>query len=453
MLPNVAPRRSKCTAYVCAESGALERLPGALPRQQRGETHSRSYSKTSITVSQASRMLLHVVPGQPACLDRPSPHKLPPPERPRPIGPRKESPQSESAASSQAPGHPAFTAVFSFGGRMPSASLVPPGSWPCHPSTLRLSRSPQPSSRRVVRATHNPLLPPLPAAFCGRVPRLRRNPRPQNAMPYSSINLTITINQDPHNPRDLFDPSYSLRPKQQGVRVAHGHVLPPLRRRPPGAGRVAFCCGARLARVVAPAKGRMGRSPYPLCRARSLPPPQSAINVVAEINRVSHMQTVTLKAAGVRSPAVRSASVGRAVCAGLPAAGVALCILLRNVPGTPRKSSQVASDDRPNLYNVHLVRRATPCQSALVTSRQAVEAVGSYAQGLSCLAESRQGGNRHPLLVACRKARATAVRGTVGSRCSHITCTVRPRPRPPSGLHKWPSILLVSCDLVRYNLA
>jgi hypothetical protein len=90
-----------------------------------------------------------------------------------------------------------------------------------------------------------------------------------------------------------------------------------LRRRPPGAGRVASCCGARLARVVAPAKGRMGRSPYPLCRARSLPPPQFAINVVAEINRVSHMRTVTLQAAGVQSPAVRSASVGRAVCADL----------------------------------------------------------------------------------------------------------------------------------------
>jgi hypothetical protein len=46
--------------------------------------------------------------------------------------------------------------------------------------------------------------------------------------------------------------------------------------------------------------------------------------------------------------------------------------------------------------------------------RQAVEAVGSYAQGLSCLAEPRQSGDRHPLLPARRKARATAVRGTVG---------------------------------------
>ena len=75
---------------------------------------------------------------------------------PRPVGPHRESPQSESAASSQAPGHPPFTAVVSFGGRMPSASIVPPGSWPCCPSTLRLSRLPQPSSRRIVQAGPRP---------------------------------------------------------------------------------------------------------------------------------------------------------------------------------------------------------------------------------------------------------------------------------------------------------
>ena len=71
---------------------------------------------------------------------------------------------------------------------------------------------------------------------------------------------------------------------------------------------------------------------------------------------------------------------------------------------------------RHQYLHVHLSRRATLCQSALLSLRQAVKAVGSYAQGLSCLAESRQGGNRHPLLPARRKARATAVRGSVGSR-------------------------------------
>ena len=69
----------------------LSAFPISLPRQQRGEGHSRSCS-TNITASQASWMLLHVVPGQPACLDSPSPNNLPPYDIPRPIGPRKECP-------------------------------------------------------------------------------------------------------------------------------------------------------------------------------------------------------------------------------------------------------------------------------------------------------------------------------------------------------------------------
>ena len=77
MLPHVAPRRTKCTVFGYAVAGAIERLPDHDPRQQRGEGHSRSCS-TSITVSQPTRMLLHVMPGQPIWLDSPSPHKLPP---------------------------------------------------------------------------------------------------------------------------------------------------------------------------------------------------------------------------------------------------------------------------------------------------------------------------------------------------------------------------------------
>ena len=126
MLPHVAPRRTKCTVFGYAVAGAIERLPDHDPRQQRGEGHSRSYSKTSITASQATRMLLHVVPGQPVCLDSPSPHKLPP-ERPRPIGPKKETVQSEAGCNPHRFRlHRLVTAPLSCSGRMPSALIVPP---------------------------------------------------------------------------------------------------------------------------------------------------------------------------------------------------------------------------------------------------------------------------------------------------------------------------------------
>lgn len=127
MLPHVAHRRTKCTVFGCAVAGAIERLPAHDPRQQRGEAHSRSYSKTSITASQSIRILLHVVPGQPVCLDSPSPHKLPPGKRPRPIGPQKETVQSEPGCNPRRLRlHRLVTAPFSCSGRMPSALIVPP---------------------------------------------------------------------------------------------------------------------------------------------------------------------------------------------------------------------------------------------------------------------------------------------------------------------------------------
>lgn len=69
---------------------------------------------------------------------------------PRPVGPQKEGTQPEAGClSSQAPGAILLVAAcISVGGRMSSASIGPPGSWPHLPSTLRLSRPPQPASRR-----------------------------------------------------------------------------------------------------------------------------------------------------------------------------------------------------------------------------------------------------------------------------------------------------------------
>ena len=58
--PAFHPKRSKCSAVGDATSAALEHLPDHDPRQQRGAGHSRSYSKTRITASQANRMPLHV---------------------------------------------------------------------------------------------------------------------------------------------------------------------------------------------------------------------------------------------------------------------------------------------------------------------------------------------------------------------------------------------------------
>jgi hypothetical protein len=91
-------------------------------------------------------MLLHVVPGQPACLDSPSPHKLPPRIAPACRPPKGTRGQPSAAASSRAPGHRHIAARVACGGRMPSASIVPPASWPCRPSTtgcpVRRSRHP-----------------------------------------------------------------------------------------------------------------------------------------------------------------------------------------------------------------------------------------------------------------------------------------------------------------------
>ena len=70
-------------------------------------------------------------------------------------------------------------------------------------------------------------------------------------------------------------------------------LLSPLRRRPPGAGRVAFRCGARLARVVRLRKEGWGDPHTPFfareaCRRRC--PPQS---VIAQVRPLFLMHTVT----------------------------------------------------------------------------------------------------------------------------------------------------------------
>ena len=184
MLPHTAPSRSNCTAFSYAARGAIERLPCHDPQRQRSEGHSRSYSTTSITVNQAHRMPLHILLGATGLLVSPLSHKPPPETHPGLTAPKRKA-RSQSGRVLASCGPSAFTARLLCSGRMPSASIVPPASWPCCPSTFRLSRSPQPASRRINRSRPPNPSPNHPAAFCGRVPQLRRDPRPQNAVPES----------------------------------------------------------------------------------------------------------------------------------------------------------------------------------------------------------------------------------------------------------------------------
>jgi len=197
-------------------------------------------------------MLLHVVPGQPACLNSPSPHKLPPT---RGLG--LSAP--ERNAGSQVPLRPRELRVI--GTSLPTSCLAAAcrlrRSCHRHRVPVALPRSGCPVRRsRHPAAIAQSLLPPLPAAFCGRVPRLRRSPRPQKrraTFKQQPVTNLQTRTPTPRTPSTaccpLLDPAYTLRINQQGVRFAHVHLFTPLRRRPPGAGRVAFHCGARLARV------------------------------------------------------------------------------------------------------------------------------------------------------------------------------------------------------------
>jgi len=268
MPPHLTPRRSECTAPGIPEAEHSNAWPASCPRHQRADGHSRSYSQTSITASQANRMLLHVVPGQPACLNSQSPHKLPP-ETPRPIGPHAEGTQPEAGClSSQAVAFIRLVAACdSFSGRKPSASIVPPASWPCCPSTFRLSRSPQPSSRRIA------------------------------VWP-------------------LLAPAYSLQAKQlKGVRYAHlVHSPPPGPFRPPGGGSVGFAAARRRARGSA-CKTRRGKFPPTPLIARAKPAAAAFRRkrdcdhpaVVAGVNRISRRQASRAPPSAPRPSAARSA--------------------------------------------------------------------------------------------------------------------------------------------------
>ncbi len=285
---------------------------GSAVKGTRGHTRRRASPRARQTGCPCTFCL-----GQPSCW---SAHRRTgrPGDTPRPDGPKKESTQSERMRPRKLRVIRCHCALVVW---RPHAGCVDraTGIVALLPFHDRLSRSPQPASRRSNRSRPANPSPNHPAAFCGRVPRLRRDPRPQNAVPQSSINLTYQSIKTPHTPR-LLDPYVSLRINQKGVRYAHVHFeLPPWGLViPPGGSARWFSCGA-AARAGERLENEAGEvSPDPsycareACRRRI--PPQS---VIPKVQPLVHMHTVILKAAGVPSPAVRSASIGRAVCAGL----------------------------------------------------------------------------------------------------------------------------------------
>ena len=134
-----------------------------------------------------------------------------------------------------------------------------------------------PRSGCPVHRSHHPaavaqsLLPATPRGILRS--RSAATPRPTPAK-----RRAILRQQQPTNPLTprLLDPAYALRINQQGVRSAHVRLLSPCVDGPPGAGRVAFRCGARLARVVRLQKEGWGDPHTPFvareaCRRRNRP--------------------------------------------------------------------------------------------------------------------------------------------------------------------------------------
>ena len=143
------PSRTKCSAVVYADRAALERLPNMMappPARRRALTvmlHERHREPDKLDAPARCA-------GTTSLSGQPIAERVAPEQEPRPIGPRKECPAAKC--------------------RCVLAGCR--SSWPRHPSTLRLSRLPQPPSRRTPR--HFAVAP------CG----CRRRSRPQNVVPY-----------------------------------------------------------------------------------------------------------------------------------------------------------------------------------------------------------------------------------------------------------------------------
>jgi hypothetical protein len=195
MLPHLAPRRSKCSAVVYVDCAALESLPDLLaPAAAR---------------RRALAVMLHEHHREPDKLDAPARcagttklvwtahHRT---SCPQGTAPACRPPEGRHAARSRLPvlagsgSHPASRCVHL--GWRPHVVCVNQAAgivamFPFHaPAVPFIAAS-------IPPRLPNPSSLPLPAAFCGRVQRLCRSPRPQYAVPYSSINLTENQTKTP----------------------------------------------------------------------------------------------------------------------------------------------------------------------------------------------------------------------------------------------------------------
>jgi len=125
----------------------------------------------------------------------------------------------------------------------------------CLRRSCRRDRGPVslPSSGCPVRRSQHPaaiaqpLLPPLPAAFCGRALRLSPpvTPAKRRAI-FKQQPVTNLQTKSPYTPNPqhyvlpLLDPAYALWINQQGVRFAHVRLLPPCAVGPQGPGALLF---------------------------------------------------------------------------------------------------------------------------------------------------------------------------------------------------------------------
>jgi len=206
----------------------------------------------------------------------------------------------------------------------------------------------------------------------------------------------------------LLDPAYSLRINQiRKVCASRTLAYCPLRLSPPGADAWLLLRLAARARSGA-CKRRMGfATPYPAFRARSLPP-QSTATRHCQGQPLSPVQPVILKAAGVQNPAVRFASIGRAVCAGL------ICRWGRP-SHTAKRFSRISVE--VHFHAVLFSRQPTPCEARLFTQRPKTAYVFTAVPRTS--SSPQRPADRHGLSVHLPRPPPVARCGLF-AECSHM---------------------------------
>ena len=148
MLPHFTPSVPNAALSAMPPAQHLNTYPTMIPGSSavqgtRGHTRRRGSPRVRQTGCPCTFRLW-----QPVFLNSATPHKLSPKNTPA-SRPPKGMPTAETGCVLASSGSSAHRCGQFVSGRMSSASIGPPGSWPCRPSTPRLSRLPQPPSRRI----------------------------------------------------------------------------------------------------------------------------------------------------------------------------------------------------------------------------------------------------------------------------------------------------------------